>query len=216
MTFKENIENEKKKWKNMNGKQRLSYFKSYYLVPLIVAIVIIAVVVDILLQTVILKKDIIMSGIVFNHELSDEAIEAFEHDYIEFVDANPKKEQAGISFNPVSEEDYTSLMVVQTSVGARTLDFVIVDKMAYEVLNGSMFYANLEEVIDSDRLSQVEDKILTTKDVETGEEYKAAIDISDTSFAKKYLSGKDMYLVFVVNSTHIEDMPKLFDYFMQK
>ena len=90
MTFKENIQNEKNKWNNMNWKQRFSYFKTYYMIPLIVILIIISVIVYLILQTLVFGKDIIMAGVVANFDLSDEAIESVETGYMDFVDGNTR------------------------------------------------------------------------------------------------------------------------------
>ena len=146
MTFKENIQNEKNKWNNMNWKQRFSYFKTYYMIPLIVILIIISVIVYLILQTLVFGKDIIMAGVVANFDLSDEAIESVETGYMDFVDGNTRKDCVNYYSIFVSEEDYNSIMAIDTRIASSTIDFMIVDKEVYELLNGRSAYANLENV----------------------------------------------------------------------
>ena len=214
MTFKENIQNEKNKWNNMNWKQRFSYFKTYYMIPLIVILIIISVIVYLILQTLVFRKDIIMAGVVANFDLSDEAIESVETGYMDFVDGNTRKECVNYYSIFVSEVDYNSIMAIDTRIASSTIDFMIVDKEVYELLNGRSAYANLENVLDDTVLQKLDDKIIDTTDVDTQIEYPAAIDISDTEYAHKYLEGKEAYLVFIVNSNHLEDVPQILDFFL--
>ena len=66
MTFKESIKNEKEKWKQMNGKQRLSYYKSYYLVPTVIALIVIIFLINIILDMTVRKKEILVNIITVN------------------------------------------------------------------------------------------------------------------------------------------------------
>lgn len=214
MTFKENIQNEKNKWNNMNWKQRFSYFKTYYMIPLIVILIIISFIVYFVLQVFVFSKDIIMAGVVANFDLSDEAIESVETGYMDFVDGNTRKECVNYYSIFVSKEDYSSLMTIDTRIASSTIDFMIVDKDVYELLNERSVYANLENVLDDAVLQKLDDKIIDTTDVDTQIVYPAAIDISDTEYAHKYLEGKEAYLVFIVNSNHLDDVPQVLDFFL--
>lgn len=215
MTFKEYVSNEKRKWKNMNGKQKWDYYKSYYLVPTIVILVIFVIVVDILLQTVILKKDILMSGTVYNHytELEDEAIDSFQEGYLNYIGANKKKEKAYIGYDYITEDDYNSIMILQTTVAAGTLDFLIVDKTSFDYLLNQTVYGDISQYLDTATMEKYKSKIIEAKDEETKTIYPAAIDISDTEYAKKYLGGEDAYLVFIINTPHPDQMQGLLEFF---
>ena len=86
MTFKENIQNEKNKWNNMNWKQRFSYFKTYYMIPLIVILIIISV---------MNKKDIQfvyrISSFLYQNKITClvSIFNIYQYWYIEVVNMNP-------------------------------------------------------------------------------------------------------------------------------
>lgn len=213
MTLKEYMQNEKSKWKDMSSAQKWDYFKTYYLKSIIIVAIIIAVLVYILLQIFVFRKDDVMSGLVVNHELSDEAIESFEEGYAKLADINTSRESVSIRASNVSDQDYNSIMVVETNTGAGTLDFMIVDKSSYELLNAKSIYSNLEDVLDKDALAKVDGLVIDTTDVDTNQTYPAAIDISGTEYARKYLDGRDAYLVFIVSGEHLSDASKVVEYF---
>lgn len=214
MTFKENLDNEKSKWNNMNWKQRISYFRTYYLLPIVIITVITCVIVYLILNAFVFKKEIAISGMVINFDLDDVALNDFETSYLKFIGANPSKQCVNFRSQFVSKEDYNSLMVIQTNVGASTVDFMIVDEKAYDLLNEQSIYKNLEDVLDAATFEKVKDRVVETVDIDTQIVYPGAINISDTQYARKYLPGQDSYLVFIVGGNHIDDSKQILEYFL--
>lgn len=216
MTFKENIENEKRKWGQMDGPQRWEYFKDYYLLPLAVTVGVIALVIYLLLQWLVFQKEVVMSGTVYNLELTGAGISEFEEGFLSYLGGDPKKQEARIGSSYISKENYNEIMVVQAKVGSETLDFMILDQDAYELLNEQSFYQNLDDILAPELLEKLGDKLETIEDLDTGITYNSALDISDTEFAKNFRNEDKAYLVFVAGSHHLEDAGQLVEYLFKK
>lgn len=214
MTFSENLQNEKKKWKNMNGRQRWDYFKSYYMIPTIIILFIVICAVTFILQSFVLRKDVILSGFFIDEYLEAETIDSFESGLLEYIGGDKKSEEVDIGSYQMSDTSNTTQMIVTANISADALDFIIMDQNAFDRFSTYDMLGSLDNYLPADVYSEYEaaGKIANGTDSETNEEFPAGIDISGTRFAKENWPDQTVYLCFTVNSEKQEELIMLLEY----
>lgn len=214
MTFSENIQNEKRKWKNMNGKQRWDYFKTYYLFKTIIVLAALVAVISFVLQVTVFSKDVVLSGFVFNLYLDEMDSDSFQEDFLKFIDGNPKEEDIVFNSQTINDTDTNGMMMVAAHVSANDLDFMIMDQSAYDIFSLQGMFGNVKDFISTDEFARYSDagKIVTAVWPDTEDEYDAAIDISECKYAKEHWPGQKVYLAYIVNSQNTDELTVLLKY----
>ena len=210
--FRKSMKTEKEKWANMNGKQRLSYYFTYYFKTTI-AIVLAVIVLTSIIRTTVLNRRMenLFEGALVNTFLTVEGETYLSEDYLAHLG---KGESRKVSLNTAvtisvdeedfSQEKYYNHMKLVTLMAAEELDYMIVSKEALEILAGGDTYANLSECLPAEILEHVKDQIIFMKQEESGKEIPVAIALSDSYLAKAFsINPKECYLVFIANSKRL-------------
>lgn len=216
MTLKESIANEKRKWKEMNGKQKLSYYKTYYLIPTIILVVVLAFVINVILDVTVRKKTPIFSIITVNMHDEQDIVGKISEELLNYLDGNEKKEEIAINEQFYSENgDTTTMMVLQANVAANSVDAMIMDESAYKAFGDLGCFEQLDKLLTDEEFSEWEDRMiyLDYSDEEISITYPAAIDISGTSFAKRYYPLQDtVYLSAIINGDNVDRFKEFLDF----
>ena len=214
MTFSENIQNEKRKWKNMNGKQRWDYFKTYYMLPTVIILFVLIAVISFIFQAFVFRKVVILSGFIYNQYIDNMDMEALQDDLFSYLDGDSKEEELTISSYALSDSDRNSQLVLTANVSAGSVDFVILDQVAYDIVTIQGLVGPVDEYMTAEDYEKYKaaGKIVTAVEYETQEEFEAGVDISETKLAQKYWPGQKVYLCYIINSSKTEELEKLLTY----
>ena len=218
MTFKESIKNEKEKWKQMNGKQRLSYYKSYYLVPTVIALIVIIFLINIILDMTVRKKEILVNIITVNVVKEEDNTNDLSKDLLEYFGGEGKQT---VAINPQyygESGDVNVDTVIRTMLASEAVDFMLMDTEAYERYSQLGAYADFEIILPKESFSELKDRIiyLDYEDEYKKETYAAAIDITGTDFAKKYYPTEEkLYFVGVANGEHLDRVQDFVSFIFQ-
>lgn len=191
-----NIKEELAKVKSMNGKQRWSYYKSYYLAPTIIGLFVVACLAWFLYDAVLSRKQIIYSGGVIGVGITDEGLEYLSDGYLTYLGGNPKKQMIAVTkdnFLTVEDEaqygDQSMDMALYTQIAVGEYDFFIMGKGALEN------YAGFDCYLDPSNVAAtlgIEDRLVCPEDSDV----PYALDITDIA-AEKLGAVSDCYLVFI-------------------
>lgn len=225
-TLKQKITKEYNKVKVMSFKEKRSYYMTYYFVPTVIAVIIIVVAAIIVHQVFFDKSEIISAGAYLNVEITDEGIDYINTGFTEYIKQNKKdtREKAHanlgtdvtIRFDENNEpinSDYQSVMSFNTLVMSGAVDYVFVGENALKYMEIQSYHKDLSEIADDVFLEENKDLIVYFDEPETGKKIPAAIDISNTEFAKKMIVSPDkVYLLFIDGSNNEQNDKMLLDY----
>lgn len=192
LTFKEYVDQEKEKWSEMSKAEKVSYFKEYYLKTCIVIFVALLLLAWFIVDLAHNMRNLVVCGGVLNLQISDEGKAFLSEDYMAFLNLSEKSNKidfAGDMFlNKEEPETYT---VFQAEMAAGTFNYLITDKEGLDYIARIECTADMDEAMDSELKNQVGSKLVYRKYGESNTDVACAIDISDTAFAKEYITSKD-------------------------
>ena len=213
LTFKEYIEEEKAKIAEMDGKEKKQYFMDYYLKFIIGAVVILILLIWIIVDICISGRNAVASGGVVNLAISDEGKAFLTDDYLDHLGKSSFSNQsilaADIFLSDSSDTEYADFLTFQAQLATNTFNYLIVDETALQYcmeLDYSLF-ENPNKILDQDLKNAFSGRIAFhplkkaegEEQGETGDGSPGvyAIDISDTDFAKKYITADGpVYFLF--------------------
>ncbi|HOO79662.1 MAG TPA: hypothetical protein PLQ04_04680 [Lachnospiraceae bacterium] len=219
-TVKEMITEEKLKWKDMDKKQRLKYFKDYYLVKCIVGLIALAMVVSIFCETVLFHKDPIYTGYEVNVYASDEGMQFLTEDYLEYLGGNEAHQEVVLAecyIDFYAEEQVmdsnTDQMVLYAQAAAGEYDYLLMNEEALIAAKDMDIYADLEANLSEHWLEVLDGRMISLEI--GGFTYPVAIDLTNTEFARKCgYDEEDIYLAFNCIDIDAEAANQFLDYIL--
>lgn len=218
MGIKEKILTEKDKISAMNKEQKFEYFKAYYLAKLICAFIGIILLVWFVNDT-FLQKQVVSAGCIYGVLVSDDTKEALTTDYLDYYSYDKDKYEAFISTDNMFEDTEQKMdanaqeMALITQASAGEIHYLILDKNNFDRYASGGIYASLDELFKDGLPEKVKDKVIYTKDPESGISYPAAIDISGT---KLFADSKEALLVFTIGIPNKDYPVKLLEYIINQ
>lgn len=221
ISWKEALKLEKEKWKQMNGRQRISYFTTYYLKATILILVMLGAAISIAVTIAGNRRPVMISGAMVNLRMTEDGKKYLTED-LKAQWNGKKKERVlletdlwiGFGEENYNEITYTNSMKLMTRISAADIDYLIVDENALANPLTVDGYANLKELLSEELLEQLDGKLIEAK-TEDGAVYPVALELTDSSFAKRFeLKPQPSYLVFLVNGRHIDRAENLISYLM--
>lgn len=205
--------------KNLPFKEKIRYYKDYYLKITVVIIIIIIGIIMILNETVFNKKTCILSiGCLNEYQiaLAEDMNAALE----ELLQPENKNDYANVSYYDLDQYNMNMAYVTHTATGG--LDIIICSEEQFEINASRGMLMDLSELLPVDMYEKLSDSILEActadEDYETGEitygEPQAfGIDISDSSIYKEFGGyGNSPILCVLVNTPNAENAVKAIDY----
>lgn len=148
--YKKRLEHssEKEKLKNMNGKQKRSYFATYYLPPLFIALAVIAVIGYIIWTDFINKSNIYFRCAVLNESLTDASLTEFSDNFTKHIGMDADKNKTSfyvyytrsdlaseIGANAARDKSEITSRIVASNLGGMIAD----EKDGFEYYDGGFF-----------------------------------------------------------------------------
>lgn len=209
--MKKKITEELNKFSQMNKEQKISYYKSYYLLPTIALLIGLILLLWFIKDTFFQKKAV-NSGCVYGVEITEEEKYALTEGYLDYYDYNKKKYCAYLSTDNMFENTEQQMdanaheMALIAQITAGDIYYLIYDKENLLKMENGGVYASLSDLFSDEALEKMKDSLIELKNPETGESYPAAIDIKK---AGMFGGKKDGYLIFTIGIPD-DEYPKRF------
>ena len=212
---------EREKLRPMSWRKRLDHLWTYYRFHALAVVGAIAIVVLLIYGQMIANQDVLISGIFINTDTSKEGYEYLSDGYWS-SSGGDRHTRADIietmvvrysQENP-DQDSVTMMTSIDAMISARTLDYMLLDESALSYYGPLENCADLSKVLPKDLYSRLLERIVTIHGIESGGEYPAAIDVSDSSFAQRFgLTAGPSYLVVVANAKDMDKVAAFLEYF---
>lgn len=181
-------ESEKSKWDRMDRKQRITHFKTYYLRPLIIGILVLCVAGFFIYKDIIMKKDVIYQCAVLNEQAFDIPLTEFGEGYVTYLGMDPDKQLSSFHLfytdaelaRAVGASASSDLTQVSSMIYARKLDSIIADQVDYDTYMKEEVFMDLSELLSEAELAVIQDYLYVPEvpDQEAGHPYGVYLDQS--------------------------------------
>ena len=211
-SLSEHIAKEKVKISEMSRKEKLGYFKDYYMWPVILTVAALIAAIFFLKDVVFANRGNCVSGIVIDLPMDKEGEKALSKDVKS--NFNSKKDGSISTDNYYSDDEPTIDEVTRTQFYAGEYDYAIVSEYG---LNKLVTYDVITTVTDSEANSLVNSYKLKVRNVsdKNGVEHDVAVDISNIPFVKKHIGeNTKVYFVFTNMTTDQKKGLKVLEYIL--
>ncbi len=206
--FKQEVQTERRKLKDMSFQDKLWYIWEYYKFHM--GGVIIAIMLLYVVGTSIYNSTIhpgLYCAIINNYSNQELDVSLLEEDFHAYMNFGKKEpvyvESMFITYGDnATEYSYASMAKISALVASRDLDVLIADKENIDHYASMDGLSDLKQVLPEDILQVVEDRLIYSTS-STGESVAVSIDIAGTPFAlAMHLSDNASNLTLLDNSTH--------------
>ena len=227
--FKETVEEEKLKWKEMSFKKKLIYFKDYYMWWTILIVVGLVCFFTWLFGHVILAKKPVVKGMCINLYMEYEDANRIRDEYPEFAGYDPKKyssefaidEFIDFSLSHEKYSQYDEMMAIYAQVVGGNIYYFLVEDTTLYGMTDSGLIVSPDELLSKEFLDELasKDALIYTKDFvpeELWSEYSEvyAIDLGKLGFdADK--ENDNYYLLFSVAMPHDDNAENIIRFYDQ-
>ncbi|MDO5337774.1 MAG: hypothetical protein Q4E89_10045 [Eubacteriales bacterium] len=212
----------KKDTSKLSKQQKFQYFKDYYLVKIIVAVLIVAFVGAIINGTVFNRSTNVMSVVLLNEsQIADDAgLEAALTEYLQIENKNDY-----VSISNYNLQDYQVNMAYVTQLSGKGIDLVICSESYFETGSNQGIFTDLSEFLPEDMYAALSDRIVEGCTAETddygeiisyNEPAPYGIDLSGTSRFTEFGGVEEHPILCVVaNVSNTENALKTISYFTE-
>jgi len=155
---KRNEKSTKEKWKEMNGKEKWRFFKDYYLIKLILAVIIIGLLGKLLWDTFGPKPTEILNVAIDGYPYLYEDFEGMQDKLIEHMELDPKEYSIRLDTNYYLDTDQDSVQRLSLYFMTGELDGLITNEKYFKHYVEKDALAPLSEVLPADLYESLSDK----------------------------------------------------------
>lgn len=210
---------EREKMKDMTSKEKLEYFKTYYLKIVIASVLVLGVLVYILYQSLSPKPDVLLNIAVVNDYFEQEQVKNFLSDIDSYFEVDSDKENITFDYNYYisntdnTQNSYASIQKLTSYVYAKDIDVIITDEAYFKNLTEQGYFVDLTDLLPTDIYTELIDKYYTGAIVEedeqgvtsTGAEEPYGIYLDDSSVYKNSGSTMTKPVIGVVSNSPNKD-----------
>lgn len=227
--MRDEIREQNAKLKDAPLKEKLAYFKEYYLKTTLIAIAVIIFLGSLAYTMLTAPEDTAFSAVFFN-DTGDSSDTTLADSFAEFAQIDTAKHEVcidatlmyrdssssdadmGSSMN--SYEAYVGLEKTMAMITTNELDIIAGDKEAFDYFCKAECFHDVTTILPTDVLAKFENQLYYYTNEETGETLPVGIRINDAPklVAHHYYVGNDAYLGFVVNSNSLDNALLFLDY----
>lgn len=193
--------------KNLSGKQKLLYFRDYYLKICIAVVIGVIFIVYFTYTTVINPSRDVLSIVFLNGSYIQDTTEL--RTFIEdTIGMERKKDHISIEYYDL--EEYQMNMVFTTKIGAGSVDLIICTYSDFVEQAQRGMFADLREYLPQEMYRSLAEQIMTGRVAETdiggnvlsySEDIPFAIDLSDSDLCAEYVSSLEAPVLCVAASS---------------
>lgn len=206
------IREQNAKLKDAPLREKLAYFKEYYLKMTLAVIAIVVFVVSIGYTMITAPDETAFSAFFFN-DTGYSSDSTLQDTFAEYLGVDTRKYEVYIDATPTyseaaTYEDYTSIQRCMANIAGEDLDVLLCDQATYEHFATSEIFLDITTILPEDLMEQFQDKLVYSTLEETGEEIPSAIIVTDAPklLQYHYYDGKDAYFSVVSNSQNIDNV----------
>lgn len=226
--MRDEIREQNAKLKNAPLKEKLAYFKEYYLKTTLIAIVAIIFIGSLAYTMITAPEDTAFSAVFFN-DTGDSSNTTLADSFAEYAQIDTAKHEVYIDasltyrdFSNASDmgtsissyEAYAGLEKTMAMITTNELDIIAGDKEAFDYFCKADCFHDLTTILPTEVLDKFEDQLYYYTNAETGETRPVGIRINNAPklVEHHYYVGDDAYLGFVINSNSLDNALLFFDY----
>lgn len=167
---------EKEKWVNLDSREKVQYFKDYYLKFVIAGALVLAFIIWLLYSMLKPRPDTVLTVTLINSTMTDEASEALSASLSEYLDINRDKEEIFVDTSLFFDEEHPSeaTMASQQKFMAYAMngefDIIIAQEDVFETYAANGYFINLAEALPSNLYSQFNEVFYMGKVTDTDTE----------------------------------------------
>jgi len=225
---------EKEKWNKMNRSERITHFKDYYAIPLIVGIIVVVIAGYLIVDAISGYRNIVFMATIINDEIEEDALEDFNKEFLDYLGYDQKKDKSNVCDGYIisggSGTDAVSATEAITSyVYAKQLDAMIADEATFDHYASLGCFIDLSEILTKEQYERYSEYIYYPQIEEDNERENVPKPQEDTIRPKEtypcgiYLGGSSVYkklggaqpnpvIGIVATSGHREDAVKFLEY----
>lgn len=212
-TIKDSLREERKKLKDMNGKDKLWYIWEYYKIPIISVVVSLFLIISIASAIYNNRFETALNCVILNSQFTSESTspdEYFDNGFRQYINLpeDTKIEvnhSMSLSFEESAMSDFTyaELAKLSAMITSKELDVIIGRKDSIDHFGKMDGFMDLKEILSPNEYEKVKDKIYFVTSEETGQKVAAGILIDEADFEKNTgLLIDGPILSVMINSTH--------------
>lgn len=206
------IREQNAKLKDAPLRDKLAYFKEYYLKMTLAVIAIIVFVVSVGYTMITAPDETAFAAFFFN-DTGYSSDSTLQDTFAKHLGVDTRKYEVYIDTTPTysemgTYEDYTSVQRCMANIAGKALDVLLCDQETYEHFATSEIFLDITTVLPEDLMTQFQDKLVYSTLEETGEVIPSAIIVTDAPKLQQYhyYDGKDAYFSIVSNSQNIDNV----------
>lgn len=214
-TIKDTLREERKKLKDMNGKDRLWYIWEYYKIPIISVVVAIFLIFSIGSAVYNNRFETALNCVILNSQYTSQTTspnDYFDKGFRQYINL-PQDTKIEVNHtmsltfdqSAMSDFTYAELAKLSAMITSKELDVMIGKKDSIDHFGKMGGFLDLKELLSPQEYEQIKDKIYFVTVEETGQKVAAGIVIEKEDFEKKTGLLIDGPIISVmVNSTHTD------------
>lgn len=206
------IKEQNAKLKGAPFKDKLEYFKEYYLKSAIIVIIACIFAGNIIYSIVTAPDDTGFAAYFFN-DTGDSSSTAMLDEFTAYAGIDTKKHEAYIDSTMTYDSKnadmyaYVGMQKVMANISIQELDIIVGDKETFDYFAESECFDDITAFLPDDLNEQFKDRLYYYTDKETGETYPAGVYVTDSPKINEYsyYVNKEPILGFVANSNSLEN-----------
>lgn len=211
-SMRDEIKEQNAKLKDAPLKEKLAYFKEYYLKTTLVVIAALVLIGSIVYSMVTAPEDTGFAAFFYN-DTGDSSSTAMLDEFVAYAGIDTKVHDAyidaGMDYSS-SGSDYNAYAGLEKSmavISTGELDVIIGDQEAFDYFSKSECFPDITTVLPKDLMEQFKDKLYYYTNEETGETLPLGIYVTDSPKLDEYYYyvDKEPILGFLVNSNSMEN-----------
>ena len=163
---------EKEKWSSMTLKEKIGYFRTYYLTKLLVGIVVLACAASLIYTMVRPRPDTLLYTAILDYAMTDEMTDTLSSGFSEYISLDPQTQELVFdnTFLLSGQTDYSTQQRFSTYLFAGEFDVIIggETQMQSQMQNG--YFAPLSEQLPTELFSELKDYFVYGAIAETDSE----------------------------------------------
>lgn len=221
------IREQNARMKDASFKDKLTYFKDYYLKSTLIILCIILFVASIIRSMVTGPSDTAFAAYFFN-DTGDSSSTALADSFAEYMQIDTSEHEvyidATLTYNDGENVDptgvasgydvYVNIQKTMAMIAAKDLDVIVCDQNALVYFEKAECFADIRTLLSSEQIARYADRIYYYHNEETNEDIPVGIYIQDAPRIAEnyYYYNKDAVLSFIVNSENLDNAVAFLDY----
>ena len=206
--------------KPMTFQQRVDYIWTYYKEHMLLAVVALIILIGIIASICNAQIEIIFSGTIANLDLTEAGASYLREDLFEhFAGKNGQEVRLSASyFDPIFSSvdsfdyNYNAAMGTVAMVGAKSLDYIIMDEVALKFYLSQDIFMDLRDFFTEEELTGLKDRLVYFE-LDDGSRYPVAVHMEDTAYARDCIDVKDaVFFSLIANAPHMDVCRDFWEY----